>query len=83
VAPFTLIVLAALHPAIAGRWFTALGAVAAVLVLAGVLASLDLPLVDLPNLAGYILWSLWLVAFAVLLLARPARASTVPLTARR
>ena len=34
--------------------------------------SLRVPGVDLANFAGYVLWSLWLVAFAVLLVRRPA-----------
>jgi hypothetical protein len=69
-AAWTLLVLVALHRVLAGRWFTALGAVAAVLVFVGVLSPLDLPLVDLANFAGYVLWSLWLVAFGLLLLTR-------------
>ena len=67
-AAWTLLVLAALGRVLAGRWFTALGAVSAVLVLAGVLSPLNLPLIDSANFFGYILWSAWLVAFAVLLL---------------
>jgi hypothetical protein len=70
-AAWTLLVLAALGRAIAGRWFTALGAVAAVLIAVGVLSPLDLPAVDLANFAGYVLFSAWLVAFAVLLVRRP------------
>jgi hypothetical protein len=45
--------------------------VSAVLILAGVLSPLGLPAIDLANFVGYILWSAWLVAFAVLLLRRP------------
>ena len=41
------------------------------LILTGVLSPLELPGVDLVNFAGYVLWSLWLVAFAVVLLRRP------------
>jgi hypothetical protein len=69
-AAWTVLVLAALGRSIAGRWFTALGAVSAVLILAGVLSPLQLPVIDLANFAGYILWSAWLVAFAVLILRR-------------
>ncbi|MGV8910040.1 MAG: DUF4386 family protein [Propionicimonas sp.] len=75
-AAWTLLVLVALGRLIAGRWFTALGAVSAVLILAGVLSPLDLPLIDLANFAGYVLWSAWLVAFAVLLVRRPDTASS-------
>jgi hypothetical protein len=76
-AAWTLLVLAALHRALAGRWFTALGSVSAVLILAGVLSPLDLPGIDLANFAGYVLWSLWLIVFAVLLVRRP-RTAMVP-----
>ena len=66
-ATWTLLVIAALGRSFAGRWFTAVGATAAVLVLAGVLSPLDLPVVDTANLIGYVLWSMWLIAFAVVL----------------
>jgi hypothetical protein len=36
-----------------------------------VLSPLDLPAIDLANFVGYVLWSAWLVAFAVLLIRRP------------
>jgi hypothetical protein len=64
----------------AGRWFTVLGAVSAVLIAAGVLSPLGVPILDTANFAGYVLWSVWLVAFAVLLLRRPATSTvtTVP-----
>jgi hypothetical protein len=77
-AAWTALVLAALGTAFTGRWFIALGAVSAALVLAGVLSPLDLPLVDTANLVGYILWSAWLVAFAVVLLLRHRRRSADP-----
>ena len=70
-AAWTLLVLVALRGVLAGRWFTVLGAVSAVLVLSGVLSALDLPGVDLANFIGYVLWSVWLLAFAVLLLRPP------------
>ncbi len=69
-AAWTGLVLAALGTAFAGRLFVAAGAVSAVLILAGVLSPLGLPLVDLANFAGYVLWSGWLVAFAALLAFR-------------
>jgi hypothetical protein len=59
-----------------GRWFTALGAASAALVLVGVLGPLDLPLVDLANFVGYVLWSVWLVAFGVVVLVRKPAAVT-------
>jgi hypothetical protein len=73
-AAWTLLVLAAIGRTIAGRWFTVLGAVSAVLVLAGILSPLNLPGVDLANFAGYVLWSGWLVAFAVVLIRAPKQA---------
>src|SRR4051794_33471113 len=77
-AAWTLLVLAALGSAFTGRWFVALGSVSAVLVFAGVLSPLDLPLIDTANFAGYVLWSVWLIAFAAVLLLRHRRRSTVP-----
>src|SRR3954466_14819410 len=76
-AAWTALVLAALGSAFTGRWFVALGSVSAVLVLAGVLSPLDLPLVDTANFAGYILWSPWLIAFAAVLILRHRRRSAV------
>lgn len=69
-AGWTVFVLVALHRTLAGRWFTALGTVSALLIVAGVLSPLDLPIIDTANFAGYVLWSIWLIAFAVLLLMR-------------
>jgi len=77
-AAWTLLVLAGLGSAFTGRWFVALGSVSAVLVFAGILSPLDLPLVDTANFAGYILWSVWLIAFAAVLIVRHRRRSTVP-----
>lgn len=71
-AAWTLLVLAALGRFWAGRWFTALGVVSAALIAAGVLSPLGVPVLDTANFAGYVLWSGWLIAFAVLLLRRPS-----------
>jgi hypothetical protein len=46
------------------RWFIALGAVSAILILGGVLSPLQLPGVDFANFIGYVMWSVWLVIFA-------------------
>jgi hypothetical protein len=73
-ATWTLLVLAALGKAYAGRWFVALGFAAAVLIATGVLSPLHVPGVGLTNFAGYVLFSLWLVAFAVLIVRRPVPA---------
>jgi len=77
-AAWTLLVMAALGTAFTGRWFVALGSVSAALVFTGVLSTLDLPLVDTANFAGYVLWSVWLIAFAAVLIRRHRRRSTVP-----
>jgi choline-glycine betaine transporter len=74
VAAWTLLVIVAIGRTIAGRWFTILGAASAVLILAGVLSPLDLPGVDMANFVGYVLWSVWLVAFAALLVRTPKTA---------
>lgn len=76
-ASWTLLVLAALGRGLAGRWFSALGAVSAILILAGVLSPLNLPLIDMANFFGYVLWSVWLLAFAVLLLRRPRHVDAI------
>jgi hypothetical protein len=70
-AAWTVLVLAAIGRAVAGRWFTILGAVSAVLILAGVVSPLNLPGIDLANFAGYVLWSGWLIAFALVLIRAP------------
>jgi hypothetical protein len=87
-AAWTLLVLAALDQTLAGRWFTVLGVVSAVLILAGILSPLDLPGIDTANFTGYVLWSVWLLVFAVLLVRRPranrtsARAGSMTGTAK-
>ncbi len=77
-AAWTVLVLAALGTAFAGRWFVALGSGSAALVAVGVLSPLDLPFVDNANFVGYVLWSVWLLAFAAVLVLRHGRRSTVP-----
>jgi len=77
-AAWTGLVLAALGTAFAGRLFVILGATSATLILAGVLSPLDLPVIDLANLAGYVLWSAWLVIFAIVLVVRHRRPATTP-----
>jgi hypothetical protein len=77
-AAWTVLVLAALGTAFAGRWFVVLGAVSAVLVFVGVFSPLDLPVIDVANFVGYVLWSVWLVLFGVVLLVRDRRRAVVP-----
>jgi Domain of unknown function (DUF4386) len=73
-AAWTVLVLVALGRAFAGRWFVVLGGLSAVLIAAGVAVPLHVPGADRANFAGYVLWSVWLVAFAVLLLTRAGAA---------
>jgi uncharacterized protein DUF4386 len=77
-AVWTVLVIAALGRRFAGPWFSALGGAAAGMVLAGVLSPLDLPVVDTVNFLGYVLWSVWLVAFGVVLVVRERRAASAP-----
>jgi hypothetical protein len=76
-ATWTVLVIFALGRRYAGRWFVTLGAVSAALVLAGVLSPLGLPVVDTANFVGYVLWSLWLIAFAVVIVVHERRAATI------
>jgi Domain of unknown function (DUF4386) len=70
---WTVLVIVALGRRFAGRWFRLLGGASASLVLVGVLSPLDLPGVDAANFLGYVLWSVWLVAFAVVIVLRERR----------
>jgi len=81
-ATWTLLVIVALGRRYAGRWFGALGTAAALLVLAGVLSPLGLPVVDTANFLGYVLWSVWLIAFAVAILVRERRVAAAPASER-
>ena len=74
-AAWTVLVIVALGRRFAGPWFAVLGGASAALVLAGVLSPLDLPGVDDANFLGYVLWSAWLIAFAVVILVRERRAA--------
>ena len=82
-AAWTLLVIVAFGRDFAGRWFQLLGLLSAVLVFAGVLSPLELPLVDTANFIGYILWSAWLIALGVLILMHERRlaSSSVPVAA--
>ena len=61
------------------RWFRVWGALSAALIFCGVLVPLDVPGADAANFIGYVLWSLWLVALAVLLIrGRLAPAGPAP-----
>jgi hypothetical protein len=77
-ATWTALVIVALGRRFAGRWFVVLGAASAGLVLVGVLSPLELPVVDSANFVGYVLWSIWLIAFGVTIIVRERRAATSP-----
>jgi hypothetical protein len=75
-AAWTVLVIAALGRRYAGRSFQVLGAASAGLVVAGVLSPLDLPVIDTANFVGYVLWSVWLIAFGVVVLVRERRVAS-------
>ena len=79
-ATWTALVIVALGRRYAGRWFALLGGVSAVLVLVGVLSPLGLPVIDTANFIGYVLWSAWLIALAVVMLVRERRRATSPVS---
>lgn len=70
---WTILVVRMLGRSLAGPWFSWFGIVSAVLIFLGVLVPIGLPAVDVANFVGYVLWSVWLVVFAVLLWPRSAR----------
>jgi len=71
-AAWTVLIISALAEHLAGRWFSILGYTAAALIAVGVLVPLDVPGADFANFMGYILWSVWMLAFATLIVRRPA-----------
>lgn len=73
-AGWTVLIILALGRRIAGRWFEFLGLAAAALITLGVLVPLDVPGADFANFVGYVLWSIWLLALAVLVWRMPDRA---------
>jgi Domain of unknown function (DUF4386) len=66
-ATFTILVLVALRRAGAARWLLWLGYAAAVLIATGVVIPLGIEAAELTNFAGYVAWSLWLLALSVAL----------------
>ena len=73
-AVWTVLIIFALGRRLAGRWFEVLGLTAAALIALGVLVPLDVPGADFANFVGYVLWSIWLLALAVLTWRLPDRA---------
>jgi uncharacterized protein DUF4386 len=80
-ATWTALVIVALGRSFAGRWFVVLGGAGAALVFVGVFSPLDLPVIDSANFIGYVLWSIWLIAFGVTILVQERRTS--PSASRR
>jgi hypothetical protein len=74
-AVWTVLVIVALGRRYGGRRLQVLGAGSAVLVLAGVLSPLGLPVIDTANFVGYVLWCVWLIALAVVMLVHERRAT--------
>ena len=72
-ALWTVLIISALGRRLAGNWFSLLGYVAAALIAVGVLVPLDVPGTDFANFLGYVLWSVWMLVFAALILRRPDR----------
>lgn len=72
-AAWTVLVVVALGRRYAGRWFQVLGIASAALVFVGVFSPLDVAGVDAANFIGYVLWSVWLVAFGVVVLVHERR----------
>jgi hypothetical protein len=81
-AAWTVLVVVALGRDYAGRWFPVLGSVSAGLVVVGVLSPLELPVIDTANFVGYVLWSVWLIAFSIVIFVHERRGavSSVPAT---
>ena len=77
-AAWTVLVVVALGRRYAGRWFQVLGVMSAALVFVGVFSPLGVSAVDTANFFGYVLWSVWLVAFAVVILVHARRTATSP-----
>ncbi len=76
-ALWTVLIISALGRRLAGSWFSLLGYVAAALIAVGVLVPLDVPGADFANFVGYILWSVWMLVFAALIMRRPDRIDAV------
>lgn len=65
-AAWTVLVVSVLGREGFPRWFAVLGAVSAALILAGVAAPWQVAGAQQANFAGYVLWSVWMLALAVL-----------------
>lgn len=72
---WTILIIYALGQRLAGRWFKVLGLAAAAMIAVGVLTPLGVPGTDLANFVGYIVWSIWMLAFATLVWRRTGQPS--------
>lgn len=71
-AAWTILVAVGLRHTLLRRPLVITGIVAAALIATGTMAVIDVPGAALANFAGYVIWSLWLVTVAQLVLRRPA-----------
>ena len=74
-AAWTLLVVRSLGAQFSGRIFAGLGAVSAAMIFVGVVSPLDIGVIDTINFGGYVLWSVWLIWLAVVLLRSRAAAT--------
>ena len=72
-AVWTVLIVRGLASHLAGSWFAWLGYGSAALIALGVLVPLDVPGADFANFLGYVIWSVWLLVLAGLLLRRGDR----------
>lgn len=73
-AAWTLLVVRSLRAQFAGRVFAGLGAVSALMIVLGVFSPLGSSAIDTINFGGYVLWSVWLIWFAIAILRSSSRA---------
>ena len=67
---WTILVSRNIAPQLAGSWFASLGTLSAGLILSGIFIPGGLPGLEIANFIGYVLWSVWMIIFGVLLLRR-------------
>jgi hypothetical protein len=75
-ATFTILVVRGLHRSLVPRWLAVVGYAAAVLIATGIVVPL-IQVASLTNFIGYILWCIWVLALAVMLVLRTSRASNL------
>src|SRR4029077_16657931 len=75
---WTVLIIYAFAQRLAGPWFKYLGLLAAALIAVGVFVPLDVPGADFANFVGYILWSVWLLIFAVFIWRRSSAGDQAP-----